>query len=252
MANQLNKEEYILPWHRELFFKFKKSLMRLRGSFKSRGLTVTVLLAIKSLKSLFWLDRQVMMFDIRNADPFRKADADSNVELRELDAKDHEELIHFSVHFDSRELQRRLKRGDICYIAKMDGKIVFYGWGTVGKIYVAMLGKYMDRGPDRVYFHNTYTDPTCRNRSILPAFMSRMHDYVFEKGYPYSYTLVDIELGLPVNAYMKLTGASKVTLIHYRRRFGIKSYTQRDISREEAIELSRRHKKEGLIRRTRH
>lgn len=237
------KIEYILPWHRELSLKLKKILRRLRWSIKLRGLSATVYLAIKSLKSLFWLDRQVMMFDIRTADPFKRAEVDDDVEYRELEARDLKELVQFSIHFGSRELQHRLERGDLCHIAKINGKIVFYGWAAVGKIYVPMLGKHIDRGPEWVYFYNTYTDPSFRDISLLPTFMTRMHEYCEKNGYPYGYTLVDIELGLPIAAYMKLTGAYKITSINYKRIFGRKSYVQREISRQESIELSRYYKK---------
>ena len=179
------------------------------------------------------------MFHGEFKDPYRKVRPKKDVELREINSDEYQELLEFSPTFNRQQMLKRLATNHRCYIANVDDGIVFHTWIGVGKFYLPELGKDINLGKDTLYFYNTFTDPRYHNRGIFPAFITRAREVGLEMGYNYFITLVNTQSHLPIRAYSNLFGAYKVSYLRYRRIMGIKRYNKREVTIEEADYLSR-------------
>ena len=209
---------------------------QMMSSIRKRGLIASLNSGINLLVPLFWLERNVFKFHIITMNAYKLANPLPNIELREARAEDYPELSKFSVDFSKQEMFDRLALNHKCFVAKAEGRIVFYGWIGMNKVYVPVLEKQLNIPVDTVHVYNTFAEEKYRGRRILLAFISLVREFCQEHNYPFGFTLIDPEKGLPVRAYMKSVGADKVFLIRYQRRFGIKSYSEQEISPKEMRE----------------
>lgn len=241
MAVLKGKEGFIISKAVEMGFKIvglSKFYLKVKGSLSRRGLLGFILLALRMAVSPLWWENKFLMFHVRIKDPYRIVEV-KDVEFSELDPLDYEELVEFSPLFSRRQMQKRLAIDHRCYISKLDNRIVFHTWMGAGKFYLPELGKEIDLSEDTVFFYNTFTDPEYRHRRILPAFTTRVHQFLSEMGCSCFITIVNTQAHLPIRAYTKLVGAHKITFIRYKRIMGFKRYSKREVTIEEADRLSR-------------
>jgi len=218
---------------------------RLVASIRERGFLVSCRLALKELLSLVWLDRTVLKFHVVMENAYRRELPVPDVEIREATPEDYPELLECSEHFDRNEMLRRLALGHRCVIARTAERIVFYGWIGRNEVSIPLLGRRMSLDPDTAYLCNAYTVEEYRGHRILPAGIAHARRVCRELGLQFAFALADLRIGVPVRAYAKLVGANRVSVIRYRRRFGRKTYSEREVSFEEAARVAKAHSQKG-------
>ena len=213
---------------------------RFERSIRNRGWRRTFELAADAALSLFWLERNVLRFHIpvKNVDGSRRPPP--NVEMREVEPRDYPECLEFSVHFTEKEMLERFALGHRCIIARTEGRIIFYGWIGRNTAYAPILARRLVIPLDTAYFYNTYSDSAHRDKRLLPTFISWCKRFCDENDIHWGFTLVDCDIGVPVRAYSTLVSADEIRHIRYRRRLGVKDYSERSISVKEAASLSTR------------
>ncbi len=198
---------------------------------------------IQGLKFIFWMDITLFKFYIIVKNAYRLEKPLPGIELREARPEEYPELLEFSADFRKQEMLERLALNHKCVIAWEKGKIVFYGWIGMNKVWLSFLGRYIEFPQDTAYFYNTFTDEDYRGKMLLPAFISYAREFCADNNMPFGFTHVFPETGLPVGAYSKLVGADKIYLVRFQRRLGIKSYSEREISIKEAAKLTKKVRK---------
>ena len=213
---------------------------RLLGSIRRFGLVATF---IEGLKFIFWMDVTLFKFHIITKNAYELEKPLPGIELREARPEEYPQLLEFSADFGKQEMLDRLALNHKCIIAWEKGKIVFYGWIGINKVWLSFIGRHIEFPQDTAYFYNTFTAEDYRGKMLLPAFISYAREFCADNNMPFGFTLVFPETGLPVRAYSKLVGAEKISLFRFQRRLGIKSYSEREISIKEAANLTKRAKK---------
>ena len=71
---------------------------------------------------------------------------------------------------DSRaQLEERFARGDECFVARHEGRLVSTSWVSHREHLIRGLRYRYAVGPTEAYLHDSYTAPTFRGRSVAPA-----------------------------------------------------------------------------------
>lgn len=80
------------------------------------------------------------------------------------------------------EIERRLARGDRCFVARHQGRIVSARWLAVGRAWIEYLGRDLDLLPRETYLYETYTAPEYRGLSISGAAGTRLAQLLAAEG----------------------------------------------------------------------
>lgn len=80
-----------------------------------------------------------------------------------------DEYLRFRGEFPRADFEERLARGDECYVARHDGRIVAGSWASRTLPYFRGLGCRYAVRPSEVYLYDSFTDPTFRGLAIAPA-----------------------------------------------------------------------------------
>ena len=216
---------------------------RLLNSIRTRGLSASLYQVFKDLVSFFWLDVTLFKYHIIREKAYHLERPLPGIELREARPEDYPELLEFSIHFSEQQMLRRFALDHRCIIARTEGRIISYSWIGLNKIWLPYFRGYLEFPADTAYCYNTFTDENYRDRRIFQAFASYTRGFCEEHNLPFGFTLVDPKIGLPVRAYAKLVGADRISLVRYQRRFGIKVYSEQEISTKEAVRLSKKSKR---------
>ncbi len=105
-----------------------------------------------------WLDEPIPEIEPRVSLAFSRLRPD------ELD-----EYLRFHDEAPRSQLEERLARGDECFIARHEGRIVATSWASFGQHLIRSIRYRYEIGPSEAYLHDSFTDPTFRGRSIAPA-----------------------------------------------------------------------------------
>jgi hypothetical protein len=68
----------------------------------------------------------------------------------------------------------RLRRGERCFLALHDGRVVSARWLTSGKAFVEYLATEVRLGEGEVYLYDAYTSPAFRNLGVYGAASTRL------------------------------------------------------------------------------
>jgi GNAT superfamily N-acetyltransferase len=74
-------------------------------------------------------------------------------------------------------VHRRFERGEICFAAVHEGKIVSYCWMAQGKIGIEEIDLAVSTQPDEVYLYDAYTLDEWRGKGLYPAVLKEMVIY---------------------------------------------------------------------------
>lgn len=73
------------------------------------------------------------------------------------------------------ETKQRLKRGDRCYVARVDGKAAHFSWvQTTGWHYVLSAGLWRNIGKGEVWIYHCHTAEWCRGQRIYPFVLTEI------------------------------------------------------------------------------
>jgi hypothetical protein len=67
------------------------------------------------------------------------------------------------------EVERRLARGDRCFVSWADGRIVDVCWSATGSVYVPYLARFLHVPDGDIYSYDSYTLPAYRGRGLYMA-----------------------------------------------------------------------------------
>ena len=91
------------------------------------------------------------------------------VAVATLAPADIDEYLRFRDDFPRADLEERFARGDECFVARHDGRIVAASWASRTLAYFAGLGCRYAVRPSEVYLYDSFTAPAFRGRAIAPA-----------------------------------------------------------------------------------
>jgi GNAT superfamily N-acetyltransferase len=89
--------------------------------------------------------------------------------LEEAQAGELERVVYYGRH----EILRRFREGQICFVARIDGRIVHYSWMSRGREYAGEVEKELVFEPDERYLYNCRTLPAARGKGIYPTVIAR-------------------------------------------------------------------------------
>ncbi len=113
------------------------------------------------------------------------------------------------------EFVRDLERGDTCFIALHQGKVVHFVWARGRQVpFLKRLG--ISLAPEEVYMTGAYTVPQMRGRGIHTAVWNYRVQYLKKMGYQRSVALVKIGNKAPRHVCKKMGGREVRYLGHLR------------------------------------
>lgn len=80
-----------------------------------------------------------------------------------------DEYLRFHDEDPREQLEERFARGDQCFLARHEGRIVCASWVSHREHFMRPLSYRYRLGPTDAYLHDSYTAPEFRGRSVAPA-----------------------------------------------------------------------------------
>ena len=91
------------------------------------------------------------------------------VAFARLAAAEIDEYLRFRDEFPRADLEERFARGDECFVARHEGRIVAANWASRTLSYFLGLGCRYAVRPSEAYLYDSFTDPAFRGLAIAPA-----------------------------------------------------------------------------------
>jgi GNAT superfamily N-acetyltransferase len=158
----------------------------------------------------------------------RERQSPPGIDFSDLRPDEIPELARFSPHVLPREIARRLAAGFACHIARSEGRIVFCGWLGWGEIPASFIGETLRLPPGWGCSYNVFTAPAHRGRGLFQRYANRLAAACEDRGIHHLLSFVDLANGIPLRAYVKVTGATRMSLIHHRRIVCLWTSTRRE------------------------
>jgi GNAT superfamily N-acetyltransferase len=80
-----------------------------------------------------------------------------------------EEYLRIRSGVPGTQLEERLTKGDQCFVARFEGRIVSVSWIARGEHFIPGLRYRYAVRPSEIYLYDSFTAPTFRGRAIAPA-----------------------------------------------------------------------------------
>jgi L-amino acid N-acyltransferase YncA len=125
------------------------------------------------------------------------------------------------------DLERRIRNGDRCMVAKHNNKIVHLSWLAFGKCYSHLLDREYELAADECYAYSAYTLPEFRGNGIQPAANNRRNKMLKDWGYQRLYAFIESHNKAALRMPAKLNYI-KVGYTGYFEVFGIRRYFHMD------------------------
>jgi GNAT superfamily N-acetyltransferase len=77
----------------------------------------------------------------------------------------------------------RFNCGDICCVAKFEGKIVSYCWISLNGGYIEEIDRNINLKNNEIYLYDAFTESEFRGKSIFPCILTAILKYGRQKGY---------------------------------------------------------------------
>jgi RimJ/RimL family protein N-acetyltransferase len=90
-------------------------------------------------------------------------------------------------------IQNSLARGEQCFVAWYQGRIVHAGTMATGRVYVSYLRRHLILRPGEVYSHDSFTLPAYRGYGLAPARHAHVMRSFHQEGYRRIACLVAVE-----------------------------------------------------------
>jgi GNAT superfamily N-acetyltransferase len=104
--------------------------------------------------------------------PLRAAEPAVPVSVGELESV--EEYLGLRPDTERAEVERRLRAGGRCFVARLDSRPVSATWAYEGRAPVPFLAGEIAAGEDTVVLHDTLTTPELRGLGISPAVLTEI------------------------------------------------------------------------------
>lgn len=79
--------------------------------------------------------------------------------------------------------RRRRSRGDECFVARHEGRIVHATWVATGRVHVPYMNRDLVLGGDEIYLHDAYTLPAYRGYNIAPLMFAHIMRHYLRRGF---------------------------------------------------------------------
>jgi hypothetical protein len=147
------------------------------------------LLAMKTVTTFY----RRMVLVVRPIDPIPDLQPRLPVILRVLSKEDIPAYRIFQPNQSVKEIDERFERGDCCFAAFHEGRIVTAGWVTTNRIYVPYLRRDLILLPGDIYVYNYYTLPEYRGNNVGVVNGLFIRRYYKKEGYSRSVALIAAE-----------------------------------------------------------
>lgn len=178
---------------------------------------------LNKLKALFFVKKYyVFEFDLRTAitrfNLLETPKIDLKIDLTNVN--NIEELTNLE-QFDAKSFRIYFNRGDLCFCAKLNEKIIGYAWFSTKK---ASFHREFIVPENMVYAHNAYTVPEYRRLGVSIAVALYAFSYLLKKGYNLEYYCVSID-NVPNLKRNEKLGTNKLGILVVKKILGYISYT---------------------------
>jgi GNAT superfamily N-acetyltransferase len=197
------------------WMKFRTALSSVR--FKAHWLFEAVLgrILVYTRMIVFLTDTQRVHFSEKKGVGFSARLARSEDILR----------LHGFSGFRRGEAEKRLRAGELCFVAEKDGELVNYAWVCFHEAYVDELEIGIKLNPGSVYRHDVFTVRACRGMGIFPLVFEESCRYLSQKGIRELYGIVDSSNACMLRVYQKAGDASRrIGEVAYIRLFSLRRY----------------------------
>jgi ribosomal protein S18 acetylase RimI-like enzyme len=109
-------------------------------------------------------------------------DPDVSVRFALLEPSHVDEYLRLRPDADREDVEERLRRRHVCYVAWLEGRIVQACWIAVDRAYVDYLRCWFHLGSGVGYLHDLYTVPELRGRSLHRAMYPHIFRYFRNAG----------------------------------------------------------------------
>lgn len=113
--------------------------------------------------------RRFLLLDRRFDEPIPTITPLVPVTFSELRPAALDEYLRFHDQVPRAQLEERFARGDECFLARHDGRIVCTSWVARADHFFRSLGCRYEVGASEAYLYDSFTDPGFRGRAIAPA-----------------------------------------------------------------------------------
>ena len=131
--------------------------------------------------------RRLLYLERLLAEPSPDIQAALTLQISCLQAGDVDDYMAFHNEDPRKQIEHRLSRGDVCFVARADGVIVCASWASEGRNlsehWIRYVGYALPIAGDEVYLYDSYTSPDYRGLDIAPCLAAWVLDYYRERGY---------------------------------------------------------------------
>jgi hypothetical protein len=122
---------------------------------------------------------ETIMYKITSADSLQQLTPDPGVEIAVLPPQS-ATLLQSVGHMPKRDVEQRFRRGDLCYVARADGRIAHYSWVQHTDFHpIEPAGIGADVAAEELWIYHCRTADWAKGRRIYPCTLSRiLRDYM--------------------------------------------------------------------------
>jgi len=196
---------------------------RLTNVVRKEGVRGLVRYVLNRRKYIFWMNKSYLLSYPLSVDmPIPQTEMELKVERVTLEDQDVirelVEMYQFPTRVES--LEKRMRQGKLCYVGRVNGKIVGYVWVHLQGPVQEYERTIIRLKKDEVYNHDAYVIPQLRGKKLYPALKAqagRLIAQEFRKTKMISYVLFTNTASY--NASRKL-GVQRIGYFGYYKLFG--------------------------------
>jgi GNAT superfamily N-acetyltransferase len=103
-------------------------------------------------------------------------------ECEQLDPSEVDEYLAIRPDQDRASTEGRLASGDLCFVARHEGRIVGATWAALGSVWIDYLGCEIRIAADAAYNYDTYVDPEYRGLRVADALAKFRGEFLRRSG----------------------------------------------------------------------
>jgi hypothetical protein len=189
---------------------------KLRDEIRFQGLLGTLWhLAIEALAPYGRLELALLYaFDLKRTVPSALARAPLTVE--QASARETSEIATV-MHCDTNDVQNAIASGELCFVARGDGRIVHTNWITFGRKR-SLAGRYIVLPPDCAYCNSGFTVEAWRGLGVHMQVNSHMLQYLKARGMRHAYSYVAAENRSSLKTLQRLNWQRTGVMLAYTPR----------------------------------
>jgi SAM-dependent methyltransferase/RimJ/RimL family protein N-acetyltransferase len=190
-----------------------------------------VVLQTEGLRSLWFkalgetIYRRAVVLERSLDEPAPQADARLPVVFGRLQETEADEYAAFRPETDPAEVRRRLQAGEMCFVARHDGRLVHACWVATERAWIDCLDREIALAPGEAYIYESFTAPDFRGQNVAAARSAYMQQALREAGYRRTVAVVVPENKVafrPIEkaGYRRVGALRTVRVGPWRRDFG--------------------------------